>query len=66
MQNIIDGTYAYVGYNAKTDEIVVAFRGSADIQNWVTNLEFAQCPYPGVNGAKVHHGFYTAYSHLEG
>ncbi len=66
IQNAADATFGYVGYNSATNEIVVAFRGSADIQNWITNLEFVQCAYPSVYGAKVHHGFYAAYLNMEG
>jgi hypothetical protein len=61
LSNYYDGTLAYVGYNADANEIVVSFRGSANIANWVKNIEVTQTDYPGVEGARVHHGFLTAY-----
>ena len=55
------GTFGYIGYSSARNEIVVAFRGSVNIANWVTNLNFFKKPYPGVSGAMVHEGFYDAY-----
>ncbi len=60
-----DGTFAFVGYNAKEDEIAVAFRGSVDIANWISNIEIEKKIYPGVPGAEVHTGFYNAYMNLQ-
>jgi predicted lipase len=41
---------------------VVSFRGSVDIENWITNIDFIQTPYKNIAGAKVHEGFYAAYT----
>lgn len=54
-----------MGYNAKLDEIVVSFRGSANIVNWATNIEIIERPYPGVTYAGVQAGFYDSYIRLE-
>jgi hypothetical protein len=35
--------------------VVVAFRGTADIRNWLTDVEFAKAPI--ASGVRVHHGF---------
>lgn len=51
------GTFGYVAYNEVSDEVIVAFRGSVNIQNWVTNLDFISIPYLAVPGAYVHAGF---------
>ena len=41
---------------------MVSFRGSVDIENWITNIDFIQTPYKNIAGAKVHEGFYAAYT----
>jgi len=50
---------AYTGYDAANKKIRVVFRGSANVSNWMANLNTAQIPF-GNNG-KVHSGFRTAY-----
>jgi len=58
------GTYGYVGVTSQ--EILVAFRGSASIQNWIHDFEFFKGHFPGAPaGAEVHHGFYTAYTAVQ-
>ena len=62
-----DGTaslYGMTGYNVDEDYIVIAFRGSVDMDNWITNLNFAVVDYPNAPGARVHLGFYKAYQDL--
>ncbi|KAL6517183.1 hypothetical protein OROHE_017889 [Orobanche hederae] len=64
----------FVGVATDLNAIVIAFRGTQErrlsispvldvIQNWVEDLYWKQLDidYPGVDGAMVHHGFYTAY-----
>ena len=42
--------------------VILAFRGSANIQNWIANLGFAKtAPYSRFPGAEVHDGFYASY-----
>jgi len=53
------GTYGYVGHSSK--EILIAFRGSQTFSNWIHDFEFWPSDYPGVPGARIHHGFYSAY-----
>ncbi|ETI52202.1 hypothetical protein F443_04615 [Phytophthora nicotianae P1569] len=57
-----DNFQGLVGYSQLYDALVVAFRGSMDVTNWLDNLTFlkrrAYAQYPGV---KVHQGFYWAY-----
>ena len=55
------GTYGFVGYNSVEKEIVVSFRGSVNIANWITNVNFLKEAYNGVAGAEVHKGFFEAY-----
>lgn len=53
----------YVGYNSQDSMIVVAYRGSESINDWVTNLDAIQtsCPpeWNAISGCKVHKGFYN-------
>lgn len=46
--------------------MIVAFRGTVDIQNWIANLDAAEIPYPGCNGCLVHQGFYNAFQSVTG
>jgi len=56
---------AYVGFASDMNAAVVAFRGTQEnsIQNWIEDLFWKQLDfdYPGMNEAKVHSGFYSAY-----
>ena len=41
--------YGFVGFNTQRNHIVVAFRGSVNIENWITNFDFPATeykPYP--------------------
>ncbi|KAL4172870.1 hypothetical protein KRP22_008031 [Phytophthora ramorum] len=57
-----DNFQGLVGYSRLYDALVVAFRGSMDVTNWLDNLTFlkrrAYTQFPGV---MVHEGFYWAY-----
>ncbi|KAL0586249.1 hypothetical protein ABG067_004098 [Albugo candida] len=58
-QNTFQGT---VGYSSDRDAIVISFRGSSNIKNWIANIKFrkkrAYNEYPE---ALVHRGFYELY-----
>ncbi|KAL7679724.1 putative fungal lipase-like domain, alpha/Beta hydrolase [Plasmopara halstedii] len=57
-----DNFQGLVGYSKLYDAVVIAFRGSMDITNWIDNLTFhklrAYAEFPSV---LVHEGFYWAY-----
>lgn len=57
-----DNFQGLVGYSSQFDAIVIAFRGSMDVSNWINNLSFfkkrAYTEFPGV---MVHEGFYWVY-----
>ncbi|KAJ3009033.1 hypothetical protein HKX48_008202 [Thoreauomyces humboldtii] len=60
-------TVGYVAYEASTKNIIVAYRGSEGIRDWITNLQFAKADVSptyaslGVpSGAQVHSGFQKA------
>ena len=52
----------YVGYSTSHGAIVVAFRGSANIKNWISDFDAAQVGYSRCSGCNVHRGFYNSYS----
>lgn len=53
-------TEGYIGYQPDINAIIVSFRGSEDINNWMSNLEFIRIDYPLCSGCSVHEGFYHA------
>jgi len=55
-----DSIVGFVGYQPSTNAIIVSFRGSENIQNWITNLSFIRTDYPNCSGCSVHKGFYQA------
>eukprot|EP01100_Stratorugosa_tubuloviscum_P003324 TRINITY_DN179_c0_g1_i1.p1 TRINITY_DN179_c0_g1~~TRINITY_DN179_c0_g1_i1.p1 ORF type:complete len:290 (+),score=102.82 TRINITY_DN179_c0_g1_i1:45-914(+) len=55
-------TFGFVGYNPTLNQIIVTFRGSQSMQNWITNLNLAKMtPYPLDPNSQVHEGFYEAW-----
>jgi hypothetical protein len=65
VKNSIAGTQVYIGYHS--NKILVAFRGSTNIQNWAQNIAFPvqQLPWRFARrGAKVHTGFLKSYESL--
>jgi hypothetical protein len=60
------GTQGYTGYHPAEKAIIVAFRGSSNIPNWVNNIKAYQRIYPGCSGCKVHAGFDDSYHSLSG
>lgn len=52
----------FSGYDANSNTIIVAFRGSSNIPNWFNNLDFIKTPYPvAACGCEVHQGFWQEY-----
>jgi predicted lipase len=62
ISNSAHGTQGYVAFNGQTKEIIVAFRGSQNIENWITNLDYFKTNYKNVPNAQVHRGFLEAYN----
>ena len=54
-------SYGYVEYDVRRNNIVVAFRGSASITNWLNNLQMDLVSSGDCNGCKVHKGFLATY-----
>eukprot|EP01027_Heterolobosea_sp_BB2_P004818 GEZU01007414.1.p1 GENE.GEZU01007414.1~~GEZU01007414.1.p1 ORF type:complete len:300 (-),score=60.67 GEZU01007414.1:129-1028(-) len=59
-------TMGYIGVDKEAEIIVVAFRGSQYLVNWITDLTACTVTdYNGIKGAKVHTGFYLAYNNVK-
>eukprot|EP00762_Andalucia_godoyi_P007513 ANDGO_00832.mRNA.1 Lipase len=51
--------YGYTAYDKNEDEIIVSFRGSQNIPNWIVDLDFLMIsPYEDRRDIKVHAGFW--------
>ena len=60
--------FAYSGYSAPLNTIVVAFRGTRTLNGWIRDIRFAKpdCSFPDAPlGAKVHLGFLEAWTYLK-
>ena len=51
----------FTGYSTTLNGIILSFRGSSNIANWITNLSTNKVDYPICSGCKVHNGFYKAW-----
>jgi hypothetical protein len=58
-------TYAYLGYDPGKDHFVLAFEGTQDIEDWIIDLQIATLsPYKEYPDARVHTGFWKAYTSI--
>jgi len=66
MSSVIDrdDLQAFVGYDKQASQIVVSFRGSSNIVDWLDDLTYNQVPYPGVENGMIHQGFYDAWEEV--
>ncbi|ORY43600.1 alpha/beta-hydrolase [Rhizoclosmatium globosum] len=59
---------AYIAVNTATKTIILSFRGSHNIQNWINNIEFIQSSIP-ITGApssvQVHSGFWQVWTSVQ-
>ena len=51
-------------YSPGLSSIIVSFRGSNNLENWITNLNTIQTDYPGCSKCYIHKGFYDAYKSI--
>ena len=56
----------FVGFDAPRNMIVVAFRGSKTLANWINDMRFAHVdtPFPSCSGCFLHKGFITSYDSI--
>jgi hypothetical protein len=52
---------AYMGFNEQLQKIMIIFRGTVDIKNWVEDLSYYQTPYASCKNCQIHEGFYLSY-----
>ncbi|PSR90780.1 Alpha/Beta hydrolase protein [Coniella lustricola] len=55
----------FVAVDTVREEIVVAFRGSSDLRNWIADFDFILVPYAGCSGCYVHDGFYESWQEVQ-
>jgi hypothetical protein len=55
--------YGYIGYDSKSNTIILVFTGSQSIVNWLYNLDAAFIPFPDVPNAEIHKGFYNSWQY---
>ncbi|KAI8322542.1 alpha/beta-hydrolase, partial [Martensiomyces pterosporus] len=56
-------SYGFVAHKDDTKEIIVSWRGSTILMDWIADLTFVPVPWPKqVDGSAVHVGFLSAYS----
>jgi hypothetical protein len=61
IENKIASVMAYMGYSKGLDKIVIVFRGTVDIKNWIEDLSYNQVQYERCKNCKIHEGFYLSY-----
>ena len=55
--NNIGQIFGFVGYSSSLHSIVVTFRSSQNIKNWIVNFITTLTPYLHCKKCKVHTGF---------
>jgi hypothetical protein len=55
----------FTGYSSSLNAIILSFRGSSNIQNWIINLSFNQVSYSKCGNCKVHNGFQTGWNTIK-
>lgn len=58
---------AVTGYDKTTNQVVLTFRGSSNIENWIENAHFIKVSYTehGCSNCEVHEGFLDSYNTLK-
>eukprot|EP01084_Bolivina_argentea_P234959 395517_1 len=57
----MDYLQAFVGFDVQYNQIVISFRGTHNIEDWMDDFDFIQVKYPGVTGGYIHKGFYDSW-----
>ncbi len=60
-----DSTFAYLGYNSKSNIIYIVFRGSVSVTNWMNNFKVFKDSYSYCQGCEVHRGFYNTFLNVK-
>ena len=60
-----NGVRALQGYDRYSDSLFIAFRGSANIQNWIDNIQISKITPYNDTSIGVSKGFYKAYNSIK-
>ena len=62
--SLINGELAIYGYNKAYNYIFIGFRGSTNLENWITNIHFSMI-YPYSNNIGIEKGFYNLFESMK-
>ena len=62
--SLIKGEFIVYGYNSFYESIFIGFRGSTNLQNWLTDIHFSMV-YPYNNNIGLEKGFYYLFKSLK-
>lgn len=65
LQNSTTDTQATLFRQDSTRQLIISYRGSSDLQDFLTDFSFFPVTYPGCTGCMVHVGFYTAWQSIK-
>ena len=54
-------TVGYIAVNEDLEEIIVSYRGSKGLKNWLNNLKMAKLDWPLGKNVRVHYGFFQSW-----
>ncbi|OJD40793.1 lipase class 3 [Diplodia corticola] len=60
--SVVTDTTGFVATDSTNSQIVVSFRGSRSIQNWIANFDFATTATTICDGCPAHSGFWNSWS----
>lgn len=60
--NAVGGIQGFTGFSKGFNAIIVVFRGSSNIQNWILNIGTTRSTYPLCSNCAVHSGFLGGYN----
>ncbi len=55
----------FVGYSKNSNSIMIAFRGTEDIKNWVADIELVKKSYEYCSKCEIHLGFHNSYHEIQ-
>ncbi|KAM3126969.1 hypothetical protein pb186bvf_020923 [Paramecium bursaria] len=64
-ENTQSGNMGFIAYNSQNNQIVIVFRGSNNIQNWITNIQVFRTSFIFPCFCTVHSGMFGAYQNIK-
>lgn len=65
VKNNTNSVFGFIGMSTEYNRIIVAFRGSVDIANWILNFKTTRTSYPLCDGCSVHVGFNQGFNSVK-